>query len=93
MKGRHEEEPAPLDYGRPPETEYRRGATVPARVVAGVFGVLFAVGAVQTWREDSRGRFSFDSALSPVVLLCVAGSMLCILVALGRIGRHKKGWI
>jgi hypothetical protein len=91
MDPRHEQESSSDNSG--PKAEYRRGATIAARVVAGLFGVFFALGAVQTWREDSRGGFSLDSALSPVALLCVAASVLCVLVALGRVGRHKKGWI
>lgn len=91
MDPRHEQEPPSDNSG--PKAEYRPGATIPARVVAGLFGAFFAVEAVQTWREDSRGGFSLDSVLSPVALLFVGASVLCVLVALGRVGRHKKGWI
>lgn len=87
------QEPSPLDDGLPRKSEYRRGATPVARVAAGVFSLLFIALAVAAWHDDSRGKFTLGSLFYIPVLLCVAGSALCMLVALGRLGRHKDGWI
>jgi hypothetical protein len=87
------QEPSTLHYEPPRESEFRRGATPVARVAAGVFSLLFIALAVGAWHDDSRGKFTLGSLLYVPVLLCFAGSALCMLVALGRLGRHKDGWI
>jgi hypothetical protein len=64
-----------------------------ARVTSGVFSLGFIALAGAAWHDASGGKYSLDSLFNVPVLLCVAGSGLCVLVAVGRLGRHKRGWI
>lgn len=88
------EQLTPLDYQSYPENQshapnrhsdseqqYLRGATIPARIVAGLFCIFFLYLAVIGYRE-------IVAAVG-----CVALSTFCFFVAAGRIGKHKRGWI
>lgn len=85
------QEPSALHYEPPRKSEYRRGASPVARVAAGVFSLLFIALAVEECHNAWAGRLSLDPLV--LMLMYVAGSAFCMLVALGRLGRHKDGWI
>lgn len=63
------------------EGEFCKGATVPARIVAGVFCAFFLCVAIVEYRAVMA------------VVGCVCGAAFCFFVAVGRIGKHKRGWI
>ena len=65
--------------------------TALARHAAGVCCGLFAGLAVYIGLVTDRGRFSMWTALQPSVLLSAAGSVFCLLVALGVLGTHGNG--
>jgi hypothetical protein len=82
MDAPEEKRPASLNYYTPPKSDYRKGATKPARVLAAITAVLFAAIAIHLWFHD-RGQMS--------ALVSGAGSIYCLLVAVGVIGKHKSG--
>jgi hypothetical protein len=76
-----------LDYHSPPDqAPVARGATGPARVLAGVACVVFARLAFGIW----AGAESYERLPArPAITLSLAASGFCAAVALGWIGRHK----
>ena len=91
MSDRDRQHLSPLEYETPRPSAYQRGATRAARVASGVCSLLFIVLAVAIWHLDSRGEFSVRSLADIPVLLALAGSGFCMLVAFGRLGRHTDG--
>ena len=85
-------ESEPLAYRSGKDDESRPGVTVPARVVAAFCSVVFIVLMVKFWFQIDRGSPSADTFFQPSILLCLAGSILCLLIAAGVIGRHEPRW-
>jgi hypothetical protein len=85
----HEAKPTLLDY-QSPAGKYHPGFALPGRLLSAAFCLLFAVWGCDIWRVTSRGWFYVGDLLQPSVLLSVAGSVLCLLVALGVVG-HRDG--
>ena len=89
----------PLEHEKPVRLQYQAGtersraeASVAGRAVGGAFCFLFAVLAWWIWAEVTRGRFYPGGIMSPSVLISIAGSVFCLLVALGvvRVGREGR---
>ena len=78
-----------LDY-HSKKNDYRRGATVAARVGAGLVCVAL-VGVMVYLALRMMDRPGGGAAYWPSVAAAAGGFVYCLLIALGVIGRHKRG--
>ena len=83
-------DPLPLEYHAPGgDDPLYKGATVPARIVAGFFAwVLLALTALLWWMGIERSRSPVQFV--PAIVVSAAGAIFCLLVALGLVGRHRR---
>jgi hypothetical protein len=81
------QKPPPLDYYTSGKGTFKAGATIPARIVAGIASLLFGGFSLYClWFVSLMG----DRPDREAGLVALASSAFLLLIALGLIGKHRE---